>query len=446
MMRSLQTGTFTRLVLPAALVATLVVSGCNRGSDDKTKAASAALAPVVVALHPASVRPVERSIGVVGTLYGSEEATISSKVVGQIVSTLKDVGDIVGPDEPLAIIDPVDYQLAVKQREMALNTSLSKLGLTQVPDATFDVTQVPSVKRAKLEADNALARYNRGLQLHDQKPPLLSDQDFADIKTAYEVAASNYDVELLATRVLVIDARAKQTDLDVARQKLADATVRSPLAQGTTQPAARTPRYAVTARMVSVGEYVKDAVALYRVVDDTVVKFRANVPERYLSRIAVGQTVRLSVEAWPDTFEGRIARINPQVDLANRTFQIEALVPNDKQKLKAGSFARGEVMVGQEQHVVFVPIESVVSFAGTNTVYTVRDDKDKHAVAAAVNVEMGNREGNLIEITKGLKGDESVVVSGNSKLADGVKVTVKSEKEILGNATTVPGATSRESR
>ena len=73
--------------------------------------------------------------------------------------------------------------------------------------------------------------------------------------------------------------------------------------------------------------------------------------------------------------------------------------------------------------IVFVPQESVVSFAGVNKVFTVKDGK-----AAEVGIELGDRDGDEVEVIKGLKGGESVVVSGTSKLATGVPVEVKAEQ------------------
>jgi membrane fusion protein (multidrug efflux system) len=157
-------------------------------------------------------------------------------------------------------------------------------------------------------------------------------------------------------------------------------------------------------------------------VDDDPLKFRAAVPERFVGDIKVGQKVGVTVEAYPDTFPGTVSRINPQIDPANRTFQVEILVANAKHQLRPGGFARGHVDTRMQPNIVFVPQESVVTFAGVNKVFTVRDGK-----AAEVPIELGDRDGDEVEVIKGLRGSESVVVSGTSKLASGMPVEVKSE-------------------
>src|SRR5439155_17467868 len=142
--------------------------------------------------------------------------------------------------EPLAQIDKTDYELAVAQKQMAVQAALAKLGLSEFPPENLDLDKIPTVERARLQSANAEAKFNRGNQLHEQTPPLISDQDYADLKTAFDVAKCNYQVELLMARLLVADARARKSDLELESQRLRDATVRAPHMDGSSamQPAA----------------------------------------------------------------------------------------------------------------------------------------------------------------------------------------------------------------
>jgi membrane fusion protein (multidrug efflux system) len=209
----------------------------------------------------------------------------------------------------------------------------------------------------------------------------------------------------------------------MARQTLADTAVVAPNpwegpANPTTQPSDDT--YAIASRMVSVGEYVKEGTPLFRLIDDDPIKLRAAVPERYAAVVRVNQPVKVRVEAYSDEFAGRVTRINPQIDPANRTFMIEVLVPNEKHLLKAGAFARASVHTHSEENVVFVPREAVVQFAGVSKVFTV--GSDGKAIEHAVEVTDGPDE--LVEIVKGFEGNQSVVTEGASKLATGVPTKV----------------------
>lgn len=422
------------LPLPPLLCATLSgllavgLSACDR----KTQAqAPRGATTVPVVLRPVKTLPVQRSVDVVGTLFGEEETVVSAKVPGRIIALYKDIGDTVAPGEPLVQLKQNDYQLAVNKAQLAMEESLSKLGLTELPAKNFDVSNVPTVVKARLQVENAQARYNRGKKLFESKPPLMSEQDFSDLQTALKVAQSAYDVEMLSARNLVAQAWALKGDLDIANQRLTDATTRAPSTpEATTQPVdtGRVPSaphaYVVTARFVNVGELVHEITPCYRLVDDNPIKLRVKVPERYSAEIKTGQKVKANVDAYPGMdFWGAVSRVNTQIDSENRTFGVEILVPNDEHRLRPGAFARASVQTRIDEKVFFAPQEAVVTFAGVNKVFTVKDDK-----ALEINVEPGDaraESNNYVEIVTGLTGTERLVVSGTSKLANGVPVVIK---------------------
>src|SRR5256886_1819143 len=418
----------------------LCLSACERQGEAKKPTTPP---PVPVILRPATVAEVQRAIEVNGTLWADEDVTISNKVNGKVIGIYKDVGDHAEPGEPLAQLLKNDYELDRNQKEAALQETLTKLGLKEIPTKDFDVSTLPTVRRAKLQADNAESRFNRGKQLHDNNHPLISDQDFADLQTAWDVAKTAFEVEVISARGLISEAKTKQAELAIANQALDDTTVRgpradykaaeatlgqndenrSPSARPTDIHAAKPKRtYAVAGRMANAGELLRAVTPMFRLIDDDPVKLRAPVPERYISEVKVGQRVDVNIEAYPNqTFRGEISRINPQIDPTNRTFQIEVLVPNEKHQLPPGAFARGLVQTRVDPNVVFVPLESVVSFAGVNKVFTVKDNK-----AVEIVVDLGIRRGNTVEVIKGVTPNDNVVVSGTSKLASGVPVAVQS--------------------
>src|SRR5881628_33198 len=145
-----------------------LLASCERQSEAKKAPATP---PVPVILKPAGIQEVQRFIEVVGTLWGDEDVTISNKVNGKVIGIYKDVGDRAEPGEPLAQLLKNDYELDRNQKESALQETLTKLGLKEIPAKDFDVTTLPTVRRAKLQADNAESRFNRGKQLHDNNPP-----------------------------------------------------------------------------------------------------------------------------------------------------------------------------------------------------------------------------------------------------------------------------------
>jgi membrane fusion protein, multidrug efflux system len=421
--------TIVRSSVAAALL--LALSACTRPAE--TKPADAAPERVVVTLAPLVSNDTERRVAVVGTIYGDEETTVSAKVAGRVQHIFKDMGDRCKGGEPLAQIEPTDYELERVKQEMAVKETLAKLGLTSEPEESFDPSALPTVKRAVLQAKNAEAKLGRARQLFEQKPPRISAQDFADLETAWQVAQSNSDVEVLTARSLLAEARSRRSSLELAAQRLKDTTINSPeLTDGGHS-------YAVTTRMVSVGEYLREGTAMFRLVDDRQVKYRASVPERYISELSVGQGVSVSVEAYEDEFHGTVVRIRPQVDPASRTFEIEVLIPNESGKLTPGAFARGSVLIGVDRSVTFAPEEAVVSFAGAKKVFSVQDGK-----AVEWSVTTGRRRPDQVEIVGGLPGVSEVVVTGMTRLAQGTPVEVKTAADLSGGeaaaGTPPPGA------
>ena len=118
---------------------------------------------------------------------------------------------------------------------------------------------------------------------------------------------------------------------------------------------------------------------------------------------------------------GHISRINPQVDLATRTFQIEVIIPNGERLLKAGAFARASVQTRIDPKAVVVPESALSRFAGVTKVFTVKDGK-----AQEIRVDAGIPQNGIVEITKGLKGGEQIVVKSAGTLATGVPLNIES--------------------
>jgi multidrug efflux pump subunit AcrA (membrane-fusion protein) len=434
-------GKLPRTLSAACLALGLCLGLAACGKKEEAKPQAKAPDPVPVALAAVRTQAVQREIEVVGTLWGDEDTTVAAKVAGRVTAVHKDVGDPVAANEPLAQIDPTDYELAQRQRELAISEALAKIGLTELPGAgkDYDPVNVPTVQRAKLQAENAQARFERGKSLFEQAQPRISEQEFDDLRTAVDVAKRDYDVAELNARATLEEARARVADLEVAKQRLVDTVVRTPNAMVPGEPgeggAAPRPRtYSVASRMVSIGNYVREGDPMFRLVDDNLVKLRAPVPERFGNQIAVGQEVAVTVEASTETFTGRVARINPQIDPANRTFEIEVVVPNPDHKLKPGAFARARVKTHTQSGVVFVPQQAIVSFAGVNKVFTVKDGK-----AQEVRIDLGQRQQDWVEVRgDSIKGEDSVVIAGNTKLATGVPVRVEPTPSTAGAAATTP--------
>ena len=120
------------------------------------------------------------------------------------------------------------------------------------------------------------------------------------------------------------------------------------------------------------------------------------------------------------TFEGKVYLISPAVNTATRAFPFGALVQNADHRLKAGSYARGKLILARAVPTSVVPLDAVSTFAGLTRVFVVEND-----LARARQVEVGRVQEGRQQVFAGLKPGEMVATSGQSKLHDGVRVRVR---------------------
>ena len=128
--------------------------------------------------------------------------------------------------------------------------------------------------------------------------------------------------------------------------------------------------------------------------------------------------VRVRLEGDPAVHDGRVARLSPSIQEQNRTLIVEAEVANRDGRLRPGSFARAEIVVDADRTAVMVPASAVVTFAGLEKVFCVKDGK-----AVEKRIRTGRRSGDRVEILDGIRaGDPVVADPGN--LIGGAPVTV----------------------
>jgi membrane fusion protein (multidrug efflux system) len=178
---------------------------------------------------------------------------------------------------------------------------------------------------------------------------------------------------------------------------------------------------AVARRHVNPGEYVRENVAIFSIVRSEPLKYSGVVSEHAALAIRPGQAVSLEVDPVPGrVFTGRVTRVSPAVDVANRTVLLEAEVPNADGLLKPGLFARGALAIRRDTAVPFVPEAAVSTFAGITKVFVLADGK-----AQETSVKLGLRQDGMVEIVEGVRPGQQVATSSLAQLHDGAAVIVQ---------------------
>lgn len=417
-----------RSPLPACLLLVAVplgLAGCSSQTTEKAAVDAPTAAkeapPVAITVAPARSQSVRRTVSAVGTLYGFEEITITPKVEGRVEAIRCEVGDRVKPESLLLEIDPTDLQLAVDEAQRGLEQELAKLGVSEAPGESFNIETLPSVVRAQLVVENAQKRFERQRSLIAKN--VATQEVFEQTEMELKVADANLRQNRLDAQSTIAAVRYRLATLDVARQRLAETKVTAPRFDAGPEFGDQPLDYVVAQRHVSVGEMVRafPSTPVYELVLDRILKLRARIPEKHLSQVQVGQKVEVRVDAWKDEiFPATIARISPTIDPQNRTFELEAIVPNRELRLKPGGFAKAEIIVAESATAVTVPLQALVRYAGVNKVFRIEGD-----VAQEVLVDLGGRGPGWIEVTNGLSEADVVATSGQGQLSDGKRVVKK---------------------
>lgn len=340
----------------------LLFSGCGRNEAKPVEEKTVNIRIQPVGLH--SVRPQIESIG---TINAYEEIIISSRVEGILNSVTVKEGAEVPRGALLAAIDDIDYRLEVRRDEAAL-------------------------KQAEATLVNARQEYQRKEAL--MKEELVTRQQFDDISTKRALADADVD-------------RAKAA-LSLAREKLSKTKIHSPL------------HAYVKEKKVSAGDYVRNGTPLFTLIQVDPVKLNFNIPEKDIGKLKQGQQVQFTLDAVPGkTFTGTVKTIFPNLEEKTRTLQVEAIVVNRDKLLKPGSFAKVILYTGAARDSVLIPVTSMIYDEDLIKVFVVDSDRAKE-----VQVKAGGKYGEMIEITEGLKGGESLVIAGQQNLAGGTKVNV----------------------
>jgi membrane fusion protein, multidrug efflux system len=180
--------------------------------------------------------------------------------------------------------------------------------------------------------------------------------------------------------------------------------------------------YAIAKRKVSEGQMLKQGDAIAELVIENPLRLQVNVPQHHTDDVKVGQAVGLLVAAHPGTiFEGKVSRINPLIDDASRTFQVEVLVPNNRGLLRPGGSAKAAIVISENAQATTVPIGSDFTFAGVTKIFVVEGDK-----AHAIPVKAGLQGDGWIEVVGALPEAAQVVTTGQVHLAEGTPVVIRS--------------------
>jgi len=386
-----------KLILFAPLV---LVCACSK----KPESASVKANPESSAAKPSQsqgveteiVQPVPIAAGILatGTFLVPENkiAMIGPVHEGRIVHLYAGQGSRVRKGEKLADLESSDideaksdYLKGVADHENAKRTSEAEIKLAQ---ASYD--------RTKLLYEKTIAA---------QKTFQAAEHDLEVARAAAESSIASTSAALAAARrkLLILGlTRAEIDALNGDRDLGALFSLNSPI-DGV-----------VVERNATIGATVGSDASLFKIIDSSSVWVDANVFEKDLNRVKLGQGSRISVPAVPGTtFTGKVIFVSSVVDPETRTVKVRSEVANRDGRLKPDMFANVQIITDADSTALSVPQSAILNDNGQSIVFVAAGTGYEKRI-----VKTGIQSDDRIEIIEGIKAGDKVVVKGNYLLLE----------------------------
>ena len=316
---------------------------------------------------------IEKTLSFTGDIAAIQQASIFSKVGGNLEQEYTNIGSFVHEGQLLALVDTTIYSQNARQAKA-------------------------SFMQAEATLINAKMNYERNKSLMEQN--LIAKQELDNSETAYRVA--------------------------VAQHEAAGASYRNALTQlGYCKVIAPFTGY-ITRRFLDPGAYATTSSnvsgsTLFTLMDIGKVKTIVNVLEKQIPLLGKIKEADIKVDAYPNqVFKGRISRISEQLDLSTRTMPIEVDVDNPSNLLKPGMFATVSLILEKKDNALILPAQVVLHDNLGDYVYTLSNDSIVHKTY----VKVGIAQDNVDEIVSGISASDKIVFVGQDLVKDGQKVKV----------------------
>ena len=160
------------------------------------------------------------------------------------------------------------------------------------------------------------------------------------------------------------------------------------------------------------GGMIDQSTEILSIMDPGLLCVDAEIFERDIAKMKIGQSVDVSVPAYPDEkFQGKTSYIGDILKEETRTITVRTEVENRNNKLKPGMFANITIFLNHQTRALVLPQQAILEDKGNKIVFIKRGDQ-----FFAVLVETGTKQDGYVEITAGLEEGDEIVTNGNYQL------------------------------
>jgi multidrug resistance efflux pump len=434
-----------RVSIRVALASCLALFGCDNSQTEHEQLELSSIVPVV------EVRRIERGridsrVSVVGTLIPIQATTVVSDVDGIIKELLPsqesismelngqvrefplgfDIGCPVKAGQPLLQIDPIDFELSVKQAEANLELARMQLANLKAWRRDEEIERLNGlVGEAQAAYDQAESELNRTKQLVAQQAVADSEYDAAimayhrtkavllQARSQLKIAEAGPTAEELA--VAQAQVRTAEASLEVAEEKLEKTTIRAPY-DGV-----------VADRFVDVGDRVTamPRVEIMQIINPAVLFAQVAIPEEYQGVVKVNTQAEIHAVGLGKSHVGLVDLVNSKIDPETRTFRARVTIDNRQGQLKPGGFVRVEIPILSARNSIVIQRNQVSFDEGRPVVYVYKDGRVEQR---QLKLGISDAERQTYQVESGVEVGEQIAVTNLHLLSDGVEVTVKGER------------------
>lgn len=405
--------------------------------------------------------PLLQTIDGPGTIVQLEKASVTSRVMGRLMSFHAEQGDSVRKGQKLAQIETFDLEIKRRQAQAALNQARARLELTK---ARYEASRRGVERQMK-----GLERASSGI-IESRATFLNARQSLFNLKEIYEMGGASsmelkssyaqylslmsryyqsrvdYQTGLIGFRnqdllsagiqppadeqsrkgaLVEFNTQVERGEVDVARSSLEtarldvetvdlmirEASINSPIAG------------VIAVRNLEIGEEVKQGEPLFVVVRMDKLIVSLNVPEDQMAQVTSGLEASFTIDALGGRkFLGKLHRISPVLDTKTRSAEAQIVFENKDLKVSPGMFARASIVIGKRDQALSVPESALTACRVENSqnlcdVYTIQK-----GLAFKRTIVTGMKAQGRVEVLAGLKAMETVAVSSVALLRDGIEI------------------------
>ena len=214
------------------------------------------------------------------------------------------------------------------------------------------------------------------------------------------ISQDDYDATLNEVNVI-------RSELDLINARIEQTEIRAPFSGQ------------IGLRYVSEGSYISPNSRIASLQSINPIKVDFSIPERYISRVAIGDRINFTVQGVDSTFTGDVYAIEPRISRETRSISIRARSDNSGRLLYPGAFANITLVLDEIDDALMIPTISVIPELNSQKIYVVRN-----GAVAEVRVQTGMRTSDNVQIIEGIAPGDTVLTTGLLQVNPGSQVEI----------------------